>query len=115
MKPRIIKIVVKKNYLVTDYEDPPKFKIKQYKRKEIVDRNGYRNLLTIAIMKDGNTIATSYWRPLNKPKAKRLLRYYLKYYPNKVKFENEDTKNEILGESIFTKRSVLEYCGLLYG
>lgn len=98
-----------------DYENPPKNEIKTYRRKEIIDRNGYRNLLTIAILKDGSTVATSYWRPINKPKSKRLLKKYLKLYPKKVVFENDDIKNDILDESARASRSILEYLELFYG
>ena len=111
---RIIKLEVKKNYIIEVYETPPN--VIKYVRKEVVDKEGFRNIVNLAIVRDGTstkTVATSFWRPINKPSAKQQLKKYLKKYPKKVTFANEEVKQKFLGESNkYFKRSVLEYMGI---
>jgi hypothetical protein len=110
---KIIKIEVTKNYIIEDYKNPPN--VIKYVKKEIEDKNGFRNLATLAIIKDPKTgetktVITSFWRPINKPSAKRLLKYYLKNYPNKVKFSNQEVKEKYLNESFLSNsRSVTTF------
>lgn len=111
---RIIKIEVTKNYVIEDYRNPPN--VIKFVKKEIVDRDGYRDLVTLAIVKDPKTgetktVATSFWRPINKPSAKRLVRDYLKKYPNKVKFLDPDKKHYFLNE--ITTHSLLEFLDII--
>jgi len=101
-KNKIVKLEVSKNYIIESYKKPNK-PIK-YVSKEIVDKQGFRNLAKFAVIKDPETnqtktVITSLWRPANKPSAKRLLKYYLKNYPKKVKFLNQEIKEKYLKES----------------
>jgi len=100
-KNKIVKLEVSKNYIIESYKKPNK-PIK-YVSKEIVDKQGFRNLAKFAIVKSEDnqtkTVITSLWRPANKPSAKRLLKYYLKNYPKKVKFLNQEIKEKYLKES----------------
>ncbi|MBT3298814.1 hypothetical protein HN385_07820 [archaeon] len=108
---KITKIEVKKNYIIETYKKPPN--VIKYVRKTIVDKNGFHNIATFAIVKDPDkgtkTVMTSFWRPINKPSAKRLLKYYLKNYPKKVKFATEELKKEYLTENLNTNtnRSII--------
>jgi hypothetical protein len=100
---KIIKIEVLKNYIVSDYKNPPNTKILRYVRKEVITKHGERNLITFAVVKekDGSTklIPTSLWRPINSKAGKRILRYYLKKYPKKVKFSNDDLRQQFIKEN----------------
>lgn len=108
---KITKIEVKKNYVIETYKKPPN--VIKYVRKTIVDKNGFHNIATLAIVKDPDggtkTVITSFWRPINKPSAKRLLKYYLKNYPRKVKFANSELKEKYLKENLIinTNRSII--------
>jgi hypothetical protein len=108
---KITKIEVKKNYIIETYKKPPN--VIKYVRKTIVDKNGFHNIATFAIVKDPDrgtkTVMTSFWRPINKPSAKRLLKYYLKNYPKRVKFANSELKEKYLTESLTynTNRSII--------
>jgi hypothetical protein len=108
---KIIKIEVKKNYIIETYKKPSN--VIKYVRKTIVDKNGFHNIATLAIVKDSDggtkTVITSFWRPINKPSAKRLLKYYLKNYPKKVKFNTNETKENYLSENLtqHTNRSII--------
>lgn len=110
---KIIKLEVKDNYIIEDYENPKN--VIKYVKKEVIDKDGYRNLLTLAIIKDPETgetktVATSFWRPSNKPSAKKLLRYYLKKYPDKVHFSNEKVKQKYIRETYnYNPRSVTNF------
>ncbi len=113
---KILKLEVTKNYLIIDYQNPPDSKILSYKRKSIIDKEGYKNILTLAIIKDkdGNTktAVTSFWKPLNKPSNKRFLRSYLKKNPTNVHFFNNDIKKKYLKESIVFSKSIVKYLEL---
>jgi hypothetical protein len=113
---KILKLEVKPNYIIEDYEDPKD--VIKYVKKEIVDKEGYRNLLTLAVVKDENggtkTVATSFWRPISKPSARRQLRMYLKKYPNKVHFANRELRKKYLRESYLVNRSINNYLCDLY-
>jgi len=111
-KKKIVKLEVKKNYIIESYKKPKN--VIKYVRKEIVDKNGFHNLATLAVVKDPKTnqtktVITSFWRPSNKPSAKRILKYYLKNHPKKVVFANKEIKDKYLNETILyinTNRSI---------
>lgn len=106
---KIIKIEVKPNYIVVDFENPPN--VIKYVKKEIISKNGDRNLLTLAIVKDESgdtkTVATSFWRPINSKSGRKILRYYLKYHKNKVHFANKELKQKFLNESVINRSIIL--------
>jgi hypothetical protein len=126
-KKRVIKIEVSKNYVIEVYEKPPR--VIKYVRKVIKDKKGFYNIVTIAIVKDtkGGTkaVLTSFWRPINKPSAQRILKRHLKLFPKKVIFKNEEVKKKYLKESVATSgiisfsfkinRSVSHLFEVLYG
>jgi len=45
-KKKIVKIEVKKNYIIESYKKPKN--VIKYVRKEIIDKNGFHNLATLA-------------------------------------------------------------------
>jgi hypothetical protein len=102
-KTKITTVWVKTNYIVTDFKLPSNMKAIRYVRKEIISKQGNRNLLTLAVTKDseGNTklIPTSFWRPVKSKSAQAILREYLKKEPKKVKFLNQSLKEKYLHES----------------
>lgn len=102
-KTKITTVWVKTNYIVTDFQIPSNMKATRYVRKEIISKDGTRNLLTLAVTKDseGNTklVPTSFWRPVNSKSGKAVLRKYLKTDPKKVKFLNPSLKEKYLHES----------------
>jgi len=111
-KNKIIKLEVSRNYIIEVYRTPPN--VIKYVRKEIIDSNGFRNIATFAIVRDGTetkTVITSFWRPANKPSAKRLLKLYLKKYPRKIKFLNSAVKDKYI-KSNTTTRSVAKSIGI---
>lgn len=72
----IEKIEQTKNYVVEKYPDIEKDKILGYRKKVIIDRNGLKHLVNLAIVRDGNktkTVATSFWRSKESPKSQELL------------------------------------------
>jgi len=106
---KIIKIEVSKNYIIEDYKNPPN--AISYVKKTIVDKDGFHNIATLAIVKDPETgdtktVITSFWRPINKPSARRILKHFLKTNPSKVKFKSKDLKEKYLSESIIINRSL---------
>lgn len=106
---KIIKIEVKPNYIVTDFEDP--LNVIKYVRKEIISKTGDRDLITLAIIKDSNgdtkTVATSFWRPIKSKSGRKILKYYLKNHRKKVRFANDTLKKQFLHEAY--NRSVVLY------
>lgn len=64
---KIIKQTETKNYNIDDYRNPPKRNILGYRTKVIVDKDGNRHLMRLAIVKDknNNTVMkpTSFWHP----------------------------------------------------
>jgi hypothetical protein len=110
---KIIKIEVKPNYIVCDFEDPPN--VIKYVRKEIISKQGNRDLLTLAVIKDPDTnttktVATSLWRPIKSKSGRKILRYYLKYHPKKVHFANEELKKQFLHETtVVFNQSILKF------
>lgn len=117
IEPKIIKIEVTKNYIVSDYQNPPKEKIIKFVRKEIINKHGDRDLITFAVtrQKDNTTklIPTSLWRPLKSRSGKRILKYYLKKYPNKVKFHNPELRRQFLEEQE-NSRSITMFMEAMY-
>lgn len=71
---KIIKKEETKNYNIDDYKNPSEKNIQKdennkpmYRRKTIIDKNGKKNIITVAIMKDkgpqgGSTQITSKWK-----------------------------------------------------
>lgn len=104
-KTKIIAVWVKTNYIVTDFEKPSNIKIIRYVRKEIIGKDGNKNLLTLAVTKDG-LVATSFWRPIKSKSGQKILRDYLKTNPKKVHFLNPELKQKYLHES-FSKSIVM--------
>lgn len=102
IEPKIIKIEVTKNYIISDYKNPPTNQIIKYTRKEILTKHGQRDLITFAVtkQKDGSTklIPTSLWRPIKSASGRRILKLYLKKYPNKVKFHSPELRKQFLEE-----------------
>ena len=118
-KKRVVKIEVSKNYIIEVYEKPKNTKIIKYVRKVIKDKKGFHNIVTMAIIKDpkGGTkaVLTSFWRPINKPSAQRILKRYLKLFPKKVIFKNEEVKEKYLKESVKINRSISQLFEVSYG
>jgi len=63
-KKKIIGVEQTKNYVVEDYKNPPKSQVAKWRRKEV---NGH--LLTIAVLKNGETRVTSVWHPKTERKS----------------------------------------------
>jgi len=106
---KIIKIEVSKNYIIEDYKNPPN--VIKYVKKTIVDKDGFHNIATLAIVKDSETgetktVITSFWRPINKPSARRILKHFLKTNPSKVRFKSKELKEKYLSESVIINRSL---------
>jgi len=57
-KVKVIKTVIKPNYIVEDLRNPPESQVRAYRRKRVGD-----NLLTIAFLKGGGSRVTSIWKP----------------------------------------------------
>ena len=102
IEPKIIKMEVTKNYIISDYQNPPANITIKFVRKEILTKHGDRDLMTFAVtkQKDGSTklIPTSLWRPIKSKRARQILKQYMRKYPNKVKFDSLELKQEFLGE-----------------
>jgi len=115
-KKKVVKIEVSKNYIIEVYEKLPN--VIKYVRKVIKDKKGFHNIVTMAIIKDGNStkaVLTSFWRPINKPSAQRILKRHLKLFPKKVVFKNEEVKKKYLKESVKINRSISHLFEVLYG
>ncbi len=98
---RVEKVVITKNYVVEDFENPPQEYIEKYRRKEIIDREGHRHLATFAILnKEGQeaegvkTIMTSMWHP--KTEDKKTLRSIIDKAPIiKIKTKKISSEEEM--------------------
>jgi len=55
---KVVKTVIKPNYIVEDLPNPPKSQVRAYRRKRVGN-----TLLTIAILKSGGSRVTSIWKP----------------------------------------------------
>lgn len=65
---KVIKKTSTKNYIVSDYKNPPEKDVKAYRRKVIYDKDGLKHIITVAILKKkgpkgGRTRITSIWHP----------------------------------------------------
>jgi len=66
------------NYVIERFEPPEEKSAVKYRRKVVYDKQGYRHLLTIAILprkgeRGGRTIVTSIWHPKEEPRAKTII------------------------------------------
>jgi len=64
------------NYIIQKIRKDPPDAIK-YRREEVYDKDGYRHLLTVAVVsrkgkRGGRTVVTSIWHPKDEPKARKL-------------------------------------------
>lgn len=64
---RVSKIVEKPNFIVEDLKNPPKDKIKGYRRIRPPNQKGH--LVNIALLKGGGSVATSVWHPKSEKKS----------------------------------------------
>jgi len=66
-KKKRVKIVETPNYIVEDLPNPPKSKVKGYRRVRAKKQKGH--LITVALLKGGGSVATSIWHPKSERKA----------------------------------------------
>jgi len=83
---KVEKVEVSKNYIVQDLKDrPPESEISTYRRKTVIDKDGNKHIINLAILKNGKGVkATSVWHPKKEGSARSMLNRWKKEKPDKV-------------------------------
>jgi hypothetical protein len=82
---KVDKVEVSKNYIIQDLKDrPPESEIATYRRKVVLDKDGNKHIINLAILKGGGTKATSIWHTKKESSARSMLNREKKTNPEKV-------------------------------
>ena len=95
---KVDKVEVSRNYIIQDLKDrPPEEDIETYRRKTVIDKNGDKHLITLAILKSGGTKATSIWHTKKEGSARSMLSRLKKTNPEKVHIKDDPEDDHIKG------------------
>lgn len=94
---KVEKVEVTKNYIIQDLKDkPPESEIATYRRKTVLDKDGNKHIVNLAILKNGKgTKATSIWHTKKEGSARSMLNRWKKNSPEKVHIKEISKINEM--------------------
>ena len=92
------KVEVSRNYIIQDLKDrPPESDIETYRRKVVLDKQGNKHIINLAILKGGGTKATSIWHTKKEGSARSMLNRLKKTNPDKVHVKGDPEEDHIKG------------------